>query len=99
MRDGDHQPESASGLDEAGVGKKLENYDPRYYGTYYAIHAANFEPVRVAAGDPGGGIPSIRRVQEQKSIMLRCNGSRLQGRAEAKRFNRLLIDAGMIKGL
>jgi len=26
-------------FDEAASGKKLETYDPRYYGTYYAIEA------------------------------------------------------------
>ncbi|HMH73767.1 MAG TPA: sulfatase-like hydrolase/transferase, partial [Bradyrhizobium sp.] len=41
VRYGDHQPEFSPhvldpGLGEAGVGKKLENYDPRYYATYYA---------------------------------------------------------------
>src|ERR1700704_2630326 len=48
VRYGAHQPEFSPhvldpGLDEAGVGKKLENYDPRYYATYYAIDAINFE--------------------------------------------------------
>src|SRR3954449_10761625 len=42
VRYGDHQPEFSPHvldpeLDEAGVGKKLMNYDPRYYATYYAI--------------------------------------------------------------
>src|ERR1700721_2401918 len=53
-RYGDHQPEFSPhildpGLDEAGVGKKLEDYDPRYYATYYAIDAINFEPVESPA--------------------------------------------------
>ena len=51
VRYGDHQPEFSPhlldpDLDEAGVGKKLENYDPSYYATYYAIDAINFEPVK-----------------------------------------------------
>src|SRR5258707_1282422 len=51
VRYGDHQPEFSPQLldptlDEAGIGKKLENYDPRYYATYYAIDAVNFEPVK-----------------------------------------------------
>ena len=70
VRYGDHQPEFSPhvldpDLDEAGIGKKLENYDPRYYATYYAIDAINFEPVKSPAvmetvdgaisaiGDPG----------------------------------------------
>src|SRR3954470_1359227 len=51
VRYGDHQPEFSPnildpGLDEAGIGRKLETYDPSYYATYYAIDAINFEPVR-----------------------------------------------------
>ena len=54
VRYGDHQPEFSPhlldpALDEAGIGKKLENYDPRYYATYYAIDAINFEPVKTPA--------------------------------------------------
>src|SRR3981189_3825881 len=53
-RYGDHQPEFSPhvldpDLDQAGVGKKLMNYDPRYYATYYAIDAINFEPVKSPA--------------------------------------------------
>jgi hypothetical protein len=38
---------------------------------------------------------------EQKKIMQRCDGAFYGCRkgAEARRFNRLLIDAGLIKGL
>jgi hypothetical protein len=38
---------------------------------------------------------------EQKRIMERCKGRfyACAGGAEARRFNRLLIDAGLIKGL
>src|SRR3954463_12306559 len=54
VRYGDHQPEFSPhildpGLDEAGVGKKLQNYDPRYYATYYAIDPISFEPVKSPA--------------------------------------------------
>src|SRR5260221_10565008 len=54
VRYGDHQPEFSPhlldpDLDETGVGKKLMNYDPRYYATYYAIDAINFEPVKSPA--------------------------------------------------
>ena len=47
------------------------------------------------------GIPLDPSFKEQKSIMLRCNGTfyACKKGAEARRFNRLLIDAGMIKGL
>jgi hypothetical protein len=119
VRYGDHQPEFSPhlldpGLDEAGVGKKLENYDPRYYATYYAIDAINFEPVKSPAVmdtidgaylplviQEAAGIPLDPSFKEQKSIMLRCKGVfyACKDGAEARRFNRQLIDAGMIHGL
>ena len=118
VRYGDHQPEFSPhvldpDLDEAGVGKKLENYDPRYYATYYAIDAINFEPVKSPAVmdtidgaylplviQEAAGIPLDPSFEEQKKIMLRCKGLfyACKDGAEARRFNRLLIDAGMIKG-
>jgi hypothetical protein len=119
VRYGDHQPEFSPhvldpALDEAGVGKKLEDYDPRYYATYYAIDAVNFEPVKSptemdAIDGPylplviqeAAGIPLDPSFAEQKQIMLRCKGMfyACKDGAEARRFNRLLIDAGMIHGL
>jgi hypothetical protein len=119
VRYGDHQPEFSPhlldpGLDEAGIGKKLEKYDPRYYATYYAIDAINFEPVKSPAVmdtidaaylplviQEAAGIPLDPSFEEQKNIMLRCKGVFYDCRngTEARRFNRLLIDAGMIKGL
>jgi len=119
VRYGDHQPEFSPhlldpGLDEAGIGKKLESYDPRYYATYYAIDAVNFEPVTspvvMDAIDgaylplviqEAAGIPLDPSFEEQKNIMLRCQGVfyACKDGAESRRFNRLLIDAGMIHGL
>jgi hypothetical protein len=119
VRYGDHQPEFSPhlldpGLDEAGIGKKLENYDPRYYATYYAIDAVNFEPVRSPAVmdtidgaylplviQEAAGIPLDPSFEEQKTIMLRCKGVfyACKDGAESRRLNRLLIDAGMIHGL
>lgn len=119
VRYGDHQPEFSPqlldpALDEAGIGKKLESYDPRYYATYYAIDAVNFEPVKSpvvmdtidAAYLPlviqeAAGIPLDPSFEEQKAIMLRCGGVFYDCQAgdESRRLNRLLIDAGMIKGL
>jgi hypothetical protein len=119
VRYGDHQPEFSPhvldpALDEAGVGKKLEDYDPRYYATYYAIDAVSFEPVKSptemdAIDGPylplviqeAAGIPLDPSFAEQKQIMLRCKGMfyACKDGAEARRFNRLLIDAGMIHGL
>jgi hypothetical protein len=88
--------------------------DPRYYSTYYAIDGINYRPHDLssaletldAAYIPlvlleAAGIPLDPSFKEQKRIMLRCNGTFYACRkgTEARRFNRLLIDAGMIKGL
>ncbi len=119
VRYGDHQPDFSPrlldpDLDDAGIGRKLTARDPRYFGTYYAIDAINFEPVKSpvvmdtvdAAYLPlviqeAAGLPLDPSFEEQKKIMLRCNGLfyACKDGAEARRFNRLLIDAGMIKGL
>jgi phosphoglycerol transferase MdoB-like AlkP superfamily enzyme len=119
VRYGDHQPEFSShvldpGIDETAAGKKFENYDPRYFTTYYAIDAINFEPVKSPAVmetvdaaylplviQEAAGIPLDPSFEEQKSIMLRCKGVfyACKGGAEARRFNRLLIDAGIVKNL
>src|SRR5260370_18030766 len=115
VRYGDHQPEFSPrvldpALDEAGVGKKLEHYDPRYYATYYAIDAINFEPVESPAVmdtidgpylplviQEAAGIPLDPSFAEQKKIMLRCKGMFDAGKngTESRRFNQLLIDAGL----
>ncbi|MDO9299087.1 sulfatase-like hydrolase/transferase [Bradyrhizobium sp.] len=119
VRYGDHQPEFSSnildpGLDEAGVGKKFESYDPRYFATYYAIDTLNFEPVKSPAVmetidapylplviQEAAGIPLDPSFEEQKNIMMRCKGVfyACKSGAEARRFNRLLIDAGFVKNL
>jgi len=119
VRYGDHQPEFSPhlldpALDEAGIGRKLESYDPSYYGTYYAIDAVNFEPVQSPAVmdtidgaylplviQEAAGIPLDPSFAEQKEIMLRCHGQfyGCKDGAEARRFNRMLIDAGLIHGL
>ncbi|MBA2401756.1 MAG: sulfatase-like hydrolase/transferase [Bradyrhizobium sp.] len=119
VRYGDHQPEFSShildpGIDEIAAGKKFENYDPRYFTTYYAIDAINFEPVKSPAVmetvdaaylplviQEAAGIPLDPSFEEQKGIMMRCKGVfyACKGGAEARRFNRLLIDAGFVKNL
>ena len=119
VRYGDHQPEFSPrllgpALDGAALGKRLMAYDPRYYATYYAIDAINFEPVDSPVVmdtidgpylplviQEAAGIPLDPSFEEQRKIMLRCNGIffACKGGAEARRFNRLLIDAGMIKNL
>jgi hypothetical protein len=119
VRYGDHQPEFSPhlldpDLDEAAIGKKLMDYDPRYYATYYAIDGVNFEPVKSPTEmdtidgaylplviQEAAGIPLDPSFEEQKAIMLRCNGVfyACKDGAESRRFNRLLIDAGLVHGL
>ncbi|NOJ47532.1 sulfatase-like hydrolase/transferase [Bradyrhizobium archetypum] len=119
VRYGDHQPEFSSnlldpGLDEAKLARKFNTYDPRYFTTYYAIDAINFEPVKSSAVmdtidapylplviQEAAGIPLDPSFEEQKNIMLRCKGVfyACKDGAEVRRFNRLLIEAGFIKGL
>lgn len=119
VRYGDHQPEFSPhliepALSEADIGNRLMARDPRYYATYYAIDAVNFEPVKSTTMMPTidgaylplvvqetAGLPLDPGFTEQKAIMLRCGGVfyDCHGGAEARRLNRLLIDAGYIKGL
>jgi hypothetical protein len=101
-------------LDEVGVNRRLMTYDPRYYTTYYAIDAINFKPVNLSSAldtiegpylplvvQEAAGLPLDPSFAEQKRILERCKGLfyACGGGAEARRFNRLLIDAGLIKGL
>jgi hypothetical protein len=102
------------GLDRAAVAQRVMNFDPKYYTTYYAIDAINFKPADVSsAADTldapylplvvleAAGLPLDPSFVEQKNILRRCNGIfyACNGGAEARRFNRLLIDAGLIKQL
>jgi phosphoglycerol transferase MdoB-like AlkP superfamily enzyme len=101
-------------LTEADIAKRLMVYDPRYYATYYAIDSVNFKPVGSPTAmetidaaylplviQDAAGIPLDPSFEEQKKIMLRCKGLfySCKDGAEARRFNRLLIDAGFVKNL
>jgi hypothetical protein len=101
------------GLDQTAVAQRILERDPRYFTTYYAIDAVNFRPVdlssaREALDAPylplvvleGAGVPLDASFAEQKRILERCRGLfyLCAGGAEASRFNRLLMDAGLIKG-
>jgi hypothetical protein len=101
-------------LSQEAVARHLAAFDVRYFTTYYAIDTVNFTPadlslaldtldapylpliVQTAAGVPLG--PSF---SEQKKILIRCQGVFFgcERGAEARHFNRLLIEAGLIKGL
>ena len=101
-------------LDVAAIAKRLMAYDPRYFTTYYAIDAVHFKPNNLASAldtieGPylplvvleAAGLPLDPSFAEQKKILQRCKGLfyACAGGAEARRFNRLLIDAGLIRGL
>jgi hypothetical protein len=101
-------------LTEADIAKRLMVYDPRYYATYYAIDSVNFKPVGSPTAmetidaaylplviQDAAGLPLDPSFEEQKKIMLRCKGLfySCKDGAEARRFNRLLIDAGFVKNL
>ena len=101
-------------LDDAARSRRLMSYDPRYYTTYYAIDAIGFQPVRLGSAFDtieapylplalleAAGLPLDPSFAEQRNILGRCSGLfyGCAGGAEARRFNRLLIDAGLIKGL
>jgi hypothetical protein len=96
------------------LGRRLMTYDPRYYTTYYAIDAINFRPVNLSSAletldgpylplvvQEAAGLPLDASFAEHKRILERCKGLfyGCANGAEARRFNRLLIDAGLIKGL
>ena len=101
-------------LDDNGIAQRLMAYDPRYFTTYYAIDAINFTPVDTSSAldtlegpylplvvQEAAGLPRNPSFAEQKKILLRCKGlffSCANG-AEASHFNRMLIDAGLIKNL
>jgi hypothetical protein len=101
-------------LKDDDVVQRLMANDPKYYTTYYAIDAINHRPRNISSAHDSieapylplvvlesAGLPLDPSFAEQKQIFNRCRGlfySCANG-AEARRFNRLLIDAGLIKGL
>lgn len=101
-------------LDDVTVARQHATFYPRYFSTYYAIDAVNFKPAASTLAmekidapylplvvQEAAGIPLDPAFDEQKKIMLRCKGVfyGCKDGAEARRFNRLLIDAGFIKNL
>lgn len=119
VRFGDHQPDFAKFIidpaaDWDEVGRRMMQYDPRYFSTYYAIDTVNFHTSNLASAIDvldapylplvvleAAGLSLDATFTEQKRIMQRCRGLfyACGNGAEARRFNRLLIDAGLIKGL
>jgi hypothetical protein len=101
-------------LDDAAIAQRVMEFDPRYFSTYYAIDTINFDPVDLSSArdvleapylplviQEAAGLPLDASFVEQKRILQRCDGAFYGCRdgAEVRRFNRLLIDAGLIKGL
>ena len=101
-------------LDDSGIAQRLMTHDPRYFTTYYAIDAINFTPVDTSSAldtlegpylplvvQEAAGLPLDPSFAEQKNILMRCNGLFFgcSNGAEASHFNRMLIDAGLIKNL
>jgi hypothetical protein len=100
--------------DDSMLARSIAAADPRFLTTYYAINTINFTPRDLSSATnaldapylplivlEAAGVPLDPSFAEQKKILQRCNGLfyRCNGGAEARRFNRLLIDAGLIKGL
>jgi phosphoglycerol transferase MdoB-like AlkP superfamily enzyme len=100
--------------DDSILARHIAGADPRFLATYYAINGVNFTPRDLSSAVnsldapylplivlEAAGLPLDASFAEQKKILQRCQGLfyRCNGGAEARRFNRLLIDAGLIKGL
>lgn len=101
-------------IGQAELADRLMKFDPRYFSTYYAIDTINYDLPKLPSAldkldaaylpivvQEAAGVPLDPSFTEQRKIMLRCGGEFYGCRdgAEARRFNRLLIDAGLIKGL
>jgi hypothetical protein len=101
-------------FDDSALARRIAENDVRFLTTYYAIDAVNFRPADLGSALEtldapylplvvleAAGLPLDPTFAEQKDILARCRGLfyRCAGGAEARRFNRLLIDAGLIKGL
>ena len=102
------------GLDDEAIERRLMAWDHRYFTTYYAIDAIHFKPADLSSAldtlegpylplvvQEAAGLPLDPSFAAQKKILLRCNGLfyGCDSGAEARRFNRMLIDAGLIKNL
>ena len=101
-------------LSPDALARHLQTQDPRYLTTYYAIDALNFTPVDLSSAldeldapylplvvQEAAGVPLGPTFSEQKRILKHCHGVfyRCAGGTEVRRFNRLLIEAGLITGL
>lgn len=101
-------------IGKAELARRLSALDPRYLTTYYAIDTVNFTPADLSSAldtldaaylplvmQEAAGVPLDPGFAKQKEILQRCHGQfyRCADGTEARRFNRLLIDAGSVRGL
>jgi hypothetical protein len=101
-------------LGKEALARRLEALDPRYLTTYYAVDTVNFTPADLSSAldrldapylplviQEAAGVPLDPSFVEQKKILQRCDGLfyGCAAGAETRRFNRLLIEAGLLKGL
>jgi hypothetical protein len=102
------------GIKDDDLAQRMATFDRRYFSTYYSIDPINFRPASTASAletldapylpmviQELAGLPLDPSFAEQKKIFERCKGVfyACADGAEARRFNRMLIDAGLIKGL
>ncbi len=100
-------------MTDAQIAQGIMERDPRFFSAYYAIDAINFMPVDLSSAldaldapylplmiQEAAGLPLDSTFAEQKRILERCDGLfyPCKDGAEARRFNRLLIDSGVITG-
>ncbi len=100
-------------MTDAQIAQGIMNREPRFFSAYYAIDAINFDPVDLSSArdaldapylplmiQEAAGLPLNSTFAEQKRILERCDGLfyPCKDGAEARRFNRLLVDSGVITG-
>ncbi len=100
-------------MTDAQIAQHIMERDPRFFTAYYAIDAINFTPVDLSSArdaldapylpimiQEAAGLPLDSTFAEQKRILERCDGLfyRCKDGAEARRFNRILMDTGVIQG-
>ena len=98
---------------DAQIAQRIMDQDPDFFTAYYTIDSINFTPVDLSSArekldapylpivvQEAAGLPLDSSFVEQKNILQRCDGMfyRCKDGAEARRFNRLLVDSGVIKG-